>query len=41
MRDTKLWLYSGGALYDKLKVVNLTPEYRGVIATKSIKVLLF
>ena len=37
MKETKEWLYPAGSYYDKLKVVQLTPEYRGVIATKHIK----
>jgi hypothetical protein len=34
----KEWLYLKGANYNKVKVVNQQQGYRGVIATKSIKV---
>ena len=33
------WLLSAGASYPKLKVANFKEGYRGVIATKHIKVL--
>lgn len=34
----KIWLSKAGAIYSKLKVVNLYPDYRGVIATNRINV---
>lgn len=34
----KIWLTKAGGVYQKLKVVNLYPGYRGVIATKRIQV---
>lgn len=34
----KSWLGTAGATYPKLMVTNVHPGYRGVIATKNIKV---
>jgi hypothetical protein len=32
------WLLKSGANYQKLKIINFSPDYRGVVATKHIKV---
>lgn len=39
----KSWLYPNGACYDKVHILNLygIKDYRGGIATKSIKVFLY
>lgn len=34
----KRWLYKAGGQYDKLKVINFSESYRGVVTTKTIKV---
>jgi hypothetical protein len=39
----KSWLYSSGARYDKVKIINFygIKDYRGGIAAKSIQVFLY
>lgn len=36
--ELKDWLYSNGAKYDSLRVVNFQEGYRGVVATRPIQV---
>jgi hypothetical protein len=38
LNEMKSWLGTAGATYPKLMVTNVHPGYRGVIATKNIKV---
>ncbi len=37
LADTKDWLYKAGSNYDKIKVLKLSDDYRGAIATKHIR----